>query len=146
MQEKLKVEDDATFSPVPLELVDYVWSSQIDAIERGMTKGIADWGTTEWLLGRIKDEFSLLWAVHRGEEIIGIVVTCVESNDLMKKLFVQLLAGENMHEWNWDYNLQVFRKYAEYVGADCIEAACRPGLARFLKNKGWSQKAIVMEF
>lgn len=145
MQERQKVEVEATMSPVPLEAVDYVWSSQIDMIEKAMTKGIADWGTTDWVLDRIKNELSLLWAIHRGEEIIGVIVTSVESNDLMTKMFVQLLAGENMHEWNWDVNQQVLRKYADYVGADCVEAACRPGLAKFLKNKGWSQKAIIME-
>lgn len=145
MQERQRVEADVIISPVPLEAVDYVWESQAHMVKRGMRMGVADWGTADWLLGRIKNELSLLWAVHRGEEVMGIIVTTVESNDLMKKLFVQLLAGKNMDEWNWEHNTQVFRKYVEYVGADCVEAACRPGMARFLKNKGWSQKAIIME-
>jgi hypothetical protein len=143
MQERLTVSDEIKVSSVPMDQVLYVWSSQIDMIERGMSRGQADWGSAEDLLDQVLRGSSQLWVVHRGEEVLAVVVFCVRSNEFMTKLFIQLLAGRDMPSWiNFQSMLQDF---AELIGADCIEASCRPGLAKFLKNHGWKQKAIIME-
>lgn len=143
MQEKQKVEDELKLSYVPPDQVAYVWGSQIDQIEKAMTKGQADWDTSFKLLKRIYDEESQLWAVHRGDEVLAVVVSAVKSNDQMTKMFIELMAGNGMADW---LPLQrVLQDFARHVGAECIEASCRPGVARALKEYGWSQKAIIME-
>ena len=144
-QERLKVGDEVKLSHVPLDEVPYVWQSQLDMIEKAMTKGQGDWATSGELLEDVYDQRSQLWALHRDEEILGVIVTTVRANQLMTKVFIQLLAGSSMSEWDWLENQETFLKFADYIGADCIEASCRSGLAKFLKHKGWSQKAVIME-
>lgn len=144
MQERQRVEVDLEVSSVPLESVPYVWSAQIDMIERGLEKGQADWATSTELLAQILKGESHLWVVHEGEEVVAVVVTEVRANRHMTKVFVQLIAGTRLDEWS-DQVITLLHDFMELIGADCIEASCRPGLAKFLKGKGWSQKAIIME-
>lgn len=108
-----------------------------------MTKGQADWGSTQELLDQILEEKSQLWAVHRGDEVLAVVVTCVTANENMTKMFIQLIAGAGMVDW-MQHQIKL-QEFADYIGVECIEASCRPGLAKFLKGFGWSQKAIIME-
>lgn len=131
-------------SSVPTESVPYVWESQIQMIERGMSKGQGDWGSSADMLARILRGDSHLWVVHQGDEVIAVVVTCARSNIHMTKLFVELVAGSRLDEWV-DQVITLLRDLMELIGADCIETSCRPGLAKLLKGKGWSQKAIIME-
>lgn len=130
-------------SSVPLPEVPYVWSSQIEMIERAMSKGQADWGTPQDILRRVLSGKSHLWVIHRGQEILGVVVFCVRANDLMTKMIIEVLAGQDLELWIDQQ--QILLDFAEIVGVDCIEASCRPGLAKFLKGHGWKQKAIIME-
>jgi hypothetical protein len=137
------VDEVTKLSYVPLDQVQYVWSSQLEMVEKAMAKGQADWGSAADLLSAILKEKSLLWAVHQGDDILAVVVTCVDANKHMRKMFVQLLAGDGME--HWIEHQQTLLEFADYAGVECIEASCRPGLAKFLKGHGWSQKAIIME-
>lgn len=144
MQEKLKVEDDLELSSVPAETVPYVWSSQIEMIERGISKGQGDWGSAEEMLDQILKQEARLLVVHRGDDIIAIVVVSARANKHMMKIFVQLTAGRDIKQWVDIVNEKLL-ELKDLMGANCIEASCRPGLAKFLKGKGWSQKATIME-
>lgn len=131
-------------SYVPDAQVSEVWYSQIDMIERAMTKGQADWATSEGMLESIRSGRSQLWAIHEGRHIVAIAVISVSSTKTMTKLFVRLLAGRRMPDWA-DMLVENLQRMKEMVGADCIEASCRPGLAKFLQKIGWSKKAVIVE-
>ena len=131
-------------SYVPPVLVAQVWASQIDLIERGMAKGQSDWESADDLLGDILARKSQLWAAHRDGDVIAIAVIAVRSKKGITKLFVQLIAGTDSPQWA-DLLQSNLLRMKDKIGADCIEASCRPGLAKYLKNVGWSQKAIIME-
>lgn len=131
-------------SDVPPELVDHVWIAQRKNIERGLRHGQGDATTSNEMLASIKQGRLQLWAVHRGGDIQAVVVISLIRKPTNTKLFVHLIAGEKLGEWS-DQVQGLLIDFRELLGASCIEASCRPGLAEYLSKKGWSKKAIVME-
>jgi hypothetical protein len=131
-------------SSVPQEMVIPVWQSQIDMIERGLSKGQGDWMSSSRLLERVLLGKSHLWAIHENQEVIALVIFAVRSNELMTKIIVELLAGQEMPLWSEKVQ-ELLLDFKDIIGADCIDASCRPGLAKYLSKSGWSKKAIIME-
>lgn len=113
-------------------------------IERGLGQGQGDATSPELMLAAIQAGTMSLWAVHEGDEIQAGIVLSVLENPKGKKLYVELLAGTGMDEWVGDLEKTVLEAKA-LTGAMCVEASCRKGLARYLKRRGWNQKAVVME-
>ena len=144
MGEPAVAEQDLQVSYVPMESLEYVWSSQLGMIEKAMTKGQGDWATSDEILGSILDGSSQLWTIHRGEDVKAVVVVGVKVKPLMTKLFVRMIAGTGLDEWA-GLLIENLKRFQEVVGADCIEASCRPGLAKYLQKIGWSQKAVIVE-
>lgn len=72
------------------------------------------------------------------------MVVSVKQYPTGRKLFVELLVGTDMEQWV-DQLERVLIECRDLVGAMCIEASCRIGLAKKLGKRGWSKKAIVME-
>ena len=131
-------------SYVPLDSVERVWQSQIEMIERAMSKGQGDWASSEEMLESLLEAKGQLWAIHRSGDVVAVVVISVSCNKHMTKLFVRLVAGSGISEWV-GMVVENLLRMKETVGADCIEASCRPGLAKYLRSIGWSQKAIIVE-
>jgi hypothetical protein len=79
---------------------------------------------------------------HLFEEAQGIVVTKF-SGFRDKRLLVFLLVGENLDEWKerMDARLMAF---ANENGCSCVEAYCRPGLQKSLKDLGWKLEQVVL--
>jgi hypothetical protein len=113
-------------------------------IERGLSKGQGDWMSSSRLLERVLLGKSHLWAIHENQEVIALVIFAVRSNELMTKIIVELLAGQEMPLWSEKVQ-ELLLDFKDIIGADCIDASCRPGLAKYLSKSGWSKKAIIME-
>ena len=131
-------------SSVTPEMLDHVWSSQIEMIERGLRHGQGNDVTSDDMLAGILLGRWLMWVIHRGTDIIAIVVLSVITTPRKKKLFVELIAGRDLPSWYVQLH-DLLIDFKEVIGADCIEASCRPGLAKYLSEMGWSKKATIME-
>lgn len=124
--------------------ISHVWDSQIDMIESALSHGQGDGTSSTAVFAGIVSGRNLLWAVHRGEDILAVVILSVQSTSKMKKLIVEMIAGREMSLWA-DEVQKLLIDFKDIIGAACVEASCRPGLARFLGKTGWSKKAIIME-
>lgn len=131
-------------SRVPPEAAAAVWSTQTKAISKAIRSGQGDSTTSEAMLADILRGRVTLWAAHRGEEILAVVVLSVTNHFTGKKVFVHLLAGQDMDEWAGDVQ-RLLLDCKELVGAMCIEASCRFGLGKRLRKLGWRKKAEIME-
>lgn len=129
------------------EQLDLVWNELEPQIIRGLTHGQGDECYPELMKAQILNERMQLWAIQDEEQRelrAGVVVSVRDSKT--RKVWVELLAGENIDEWASDLE-DTLRTFKERVGASTIEASCRLGLAKYLQSRGtgWKRKAIVME-
>ncbi len=85
-----------------------------------------------------------MWVSHEDGQIDSGIIISVTQNLNGQKVWVELLAGEDMDSWVDDMEGSL-KKFQDFIGAMCVEASCRPGLAKYLKRRGWKEKAIVME-
>lgn len=119
-----------------------VWAQLGDDISRGLRHGQGDEATPKQLMAQVLCGDDIMWVIHRGDEYVAcLVVSVLQSN--IRKVFVEMLAGSEMDKWAEQVE-NLLRDYRDLVGAECIEASCRKGLARYLGRRGWKQKAIVM--
>lgn len=131
-------------SAVPPHLVDDVFDKLAKQIAKGLSQGQGD-GTTEVEMRvGVKAGQMNMWAIHDDEELYAAVVLSVTQHSTGRKVFVELLAGTSMDDWIEEL-VKMLMDYRDLVGAMCIEASCRRGLAKYLKGMGWKTKAIIME-
>lgn len=131
-------------SQVPPHLVDDVFDKMAGPIKKGLSRGQGD-GTTEIEMRlAIKAGEMKMWAVHNDEQVSAAMVLSVTQHSTGRKMFVELLAGTGIDEWAADLEA-LLMDYQKLVGAMCIEASCRRGLAKYLGKRGWRTKAIIME-
>jgi hypothetical protein len=76
------------------------------------------------------------------EEGQGIAITKF-SGFRDKRLLVFLLVGENLEEWKERMDKKL-REFAKVNECSQIEAYCRPGLKKSLKDLGWRVEQLVM--
>lgn len=131
-------------SVVTPDVLDYVWQKILPQVRKGLSKGQGDGTTPEAMLYAIAKGEMQLWVAHRGDDILAGVVISVNRHVTGTKLFVQLAAGREMGSW-LPQIIAALKRYKNDIGAMCIEASCRPGMAKALREQGWSRKAIVME-
>jgi hypothetical protein len=53
------------------------------------------------------------------------------------------LVGERFEEWKERITARL-NAFAKASGCSCIEAYCRPGLQKSLKNLGWKTEQVVL--
>lgn len=112
--------------------------------ERGLRHGQGDGTSAAQMLASLYRGESQLWVVHDGPDVKAGVVVSVTEHLAGRKVFVDLLAGEGMAEWV-DMVERALCDYRDLVGAKCVEASCRKGLAKRLGSRGWKSKAVIME-
>lgn len=112
-------------------------------VEKGLSHGQGDETSVDHMKDAIKAGHMAMWVVHEGDDIKAALVLSLVETVNGRKVWVEMLAGENMDEWVRDLQdmLVMFR---DYVGGHCIEASCREGLAKYLKGLGWKRKAVIM--
>lgn len=131
-------------SSIPPEILDPLWPQIGPLLQRALDHGQGDATTIQEVCHGIRSGHMALWAVHEGETITAAIVLSYTPSVRRPKVFVELLAGDGMASWI-DELESLVRDYKDLLGADCIEASCRPGLAKILNGRGWKRKAIVME-
>lgn len=125
-------------------LVPQVLGAFARQVKKAFSVGQADAVTPQDMLAAIQDGREMLWAVHDGENVKGAVLVSVPTYSTGRKVWVSMIVGEDMPEWADDVE-SALTKYRDEVGAMCVEASCRPGLARYLTRRGWRTKAVIME-
>ena len=128
---------------VSKDMIPRVWSALAPEIEKAMSSGQGDECTPETIAASLGAGLSEMWAIHDQTRLMGCVVIAIEQSST-RKVWVDLLAGFEMDTWVGKLE-EVLKAYAEQVGASCVEASCRPGLARNLEKRGWRKKAVIME-
>lgn len=113
-------------------------------IEKALSTGQGDGTTASHMMARVMTGDLKMWVMVDGGEIIACVVLSVRKTDTMTKLFIELVAGRDSELWN-DALEQLVLDFKDLVGATCIEASCRLGLAKYLHKRGWRKKAVIME-
>lgn len=129
-------------SRVEPENVGLVWAELEPMILKGLSRGQGDECHPEVMKARIVAGDLQLWAVVEDDELTGACVLSVRDS-AVRKVWVELLAGKNMDSWA-DELEGLLKDFRDLLGASCVEASCRPGLAAYLKERGWKQKAIIM--
>lgn len=130
------------FVPLPNE-IGAIWYLVDEQIENAC-KYSSDTISADTLLVELMAKRAFLFLVIKDKEIVGSSVAEIANYPLRTVLLVDTLGGKNSDEW-LDILIEALEKFAESLEIDCIQAICRPGLSKILKNKNWSQKSIVME-
>jgi len=124
--------------------LDFVWREVAPMVERGLRHGAGDSTSPAELRAAIATGKMELWAVADGGDIVAIVVLRVVSRVKGVALLVSLVAGRDFDSWGQMIS-DLVADYAELIGAYTVEATARKGMAKWLAQMGWRQKAIVME-
>ena len=122
----------------------YVFDQLGRLIDKGLSHGQGDETTRADMLRDIQSRRLQLWAVENDQDVQAAIVVRVKNYVTGPKVFVELLVGTNSDDWA-DMVEQTLLKLKRLVGATCIEASCRVGLAAALAARGWSRKATIME-
>lgn len=131
-------------SQVAPEQLDLVWPHFLPLVKRGLRHGQGDSMAPCHILKGIQSGEMNLWIAHQGENLQAGLIYMVNQFPTKKVVFVVMLVGDRMEEWVEEMETMLIQ-YKESIGADCIEASCRKGLAKKLMERGWKQKAIIME-
>jgi len=115
-------------------------------IERGLRHGEGDTITAEFIrLSLLAGEMQA-WAIsEKGcDGILAVLVFRILCDERGRRLYVVMLAGVRMAEWVEEVE-QMLIDYKDIIGARCIRASCRVGLARILGKRGWTRQSVIME-
>lgn len=130
-------------SCVPIDQLPGVWSALQGPIEKALSKGQGDSTTPQLVYHELLEDRMQMWVIHDEDHYKACAIVSLFDGPT-RKLIVEVLAGHNLKQWAADLN-QVLADARDLLGAKCVEASCRPGLAEFLKGLGWKQKAVIME-
>lgn len=126
--------------------LDTYWEQIAPRLQRALNQGQGDGMPADELRPGFKSQTRQLWAIHDEDNITAVAVVSAEHlPGVGKKVIVELLEGERMGEWIEQLVFELCG-LMEMIGGFCIEASCRPGLAKYMKRLGWKQKAVIMEF
>lgn len=99
----------------------------------------ADDGTTlDEVRQQIVDGRSMLWVYAEDEHLMSAVLS-IENN----RLYAWLIGGAQIGLW-LDTLLEAMRRYAQESGMDGLSAVTRPGIARMLRQRGWTTHAEII--
>lgn len=131
-------------SYVTPEDFDYVWDKIKAMIRKGLRHGQGDSLTEDSLKKSIHRGDNLLLVAHDDDEVYAGIIVEITQYPNKKTVFVVLVAGKEIN--NWGSEVEAALKMLKYnANADTIEASCRSGMAKYLMNRSWKQKALIME-
>lgn len=88
---------------------------------------------------------ALLWVIHRDGDIVAHLITEIVFYPSKQVLMVTTTGGKEFHRWR-DEMMGMLIKYAEQLSITTIEAACRPGMTKWLEEIGWKKQRTIMGF
>jgi hypothetical protein len=83
-----------------------------------------------------------LWAAHDGS-IKAILVTEIASYHNLRAVRVLYIVGQEMDSW-FDMACETIGNWAKSQGCSVMEATGRMGWSRYLDNKGFTDKRMMM--
>lgn len=113
-------------------------------ILRGLAHGQGDGATEDSLKAELRSGDLNMWVAQDASGVVAGMIFRVIEYPAKKSVFIELVAGRGLNEW-FDKEFHLLEEFKDMIGADVIEASCRPGLARFLESRGWHRKAVIME-
>lgn len=146
MEQKRRFDTRLSFLQ-PSEVEDY-FEKVRGLIEEGITSITAKGHVVKYNADYIKhcamDGDMLIAYTESGDEVIMVAALEMKNYANYRSLFIRLIAGEGLAE-AYDEWFAMIRDFAEWVGADSIEAACVPGLARILRaNYGFVRECEIV--
>ena len=84
------------------------------------------------------------WAVAVDGELSGVVLLEINQYPRKKVLTVFGLAGHNLDAW-YPSGIGHVKQFATQVGAQAITGMVRPGLAKYLRKRGWEPRSAELE-
>lgn len=129
-------------SYVDKDAIDDIWPRLLPMIERGLSHGQGDSMHASEMLPDLMSGLSQLWVAHDGPTLYGGVVLSVQGTR-KKKVWIEMLAGRDLPSWIDDIQ-SALAEFSRIVGAEYLEASCRPGLAKKLARHGWREQAKIM--
>lgn len=127
---------------VPVEQVGHVWSALEPQIKKALSCGQGDGETLENYYAQLINGDMFMIVRHVGDDISCGAICSIQEHPNKKTLFIELLAGQDLKSWIDEAETSL-KEIKAKIGADTIEASCRFGLSKMLKN--WTPKAIIME-
>lgn len=121
-----------------------VWPALLPMVERGLRHGEGDTITADFIRQSVLAGEMHAWTVRNTEGIAAVLIFRVRVDAGGRSLFVVMLAGRDMPAWI-DELEEILMDYRDIVGARCIRASCRLGLAKKLAERGWTRKSVIME-
>lgn len=133
-----------TISEVPRAAISTAVNAVFRHIKKALRSGQGDATNMQEFMHALDTGRMSLWAVHDEGEIQAVAGLSVTQYATGRKVFVHVLAGSGMDEWG-DQMERALQDCRDVTGSMCVEASCRPGLAKYLKKRGWKTKAVIME-
>ncbi len=131
-------------SKVQPDQLELVWPYFLRWVERGLRHGQGDSLAPCDIYRSILSGAMDFWVSHEGEDLKGGMVLEMNQFPRKKVVFVVMLVGTEFESWV-DEMEKALLDYRDINGADSIEASCRRGLVKKLLNRGWTQKAVILE-
>lgn len=125
--------------------VDLVWPEVAPLAERGLRQIRDDALTADGIRSAIVEGRYLLWVVHQGEEVIGVLVLNILQRRSGLVLFVVMVAGREFQKWAPKAQ-SLLRDFMDLTGAVKIESHSRPGMEAWMRELGWRKRAVIMEY
>lgn len=113
-------------------------------LKRALRHGQGDGASIDDIIRSLADGESKMWVVRESFDILACMVWTVTEHKKGRKVLVEFLAGKDMDLWVGMLE-ELLQDYRDLVGAMCVEASCRKGLAKKLSERGWRSKAVIME-
>lgn len=127
-------------SLVTQESLPEVWHKLRPQILKALDSGMGSHYTEAHYYQSVFSGKMTMWAFHEAD-IVAIGIISVSEHPKDKSVFIELLAGSRLNDWIGLVE-PLLEEYARQVGATTIEASCRPGLIKRLKN--WRPVAVLM--
>ena len=143
-EERRTEQSSPEFRTVRSEHLGAVWPRVEPYIARALRHGQGDATTTEHVKAGLLLGNTRMWVALEDEEILGGIIWSARRVDTGQKLWIEFIFGRDLERW-LDELMELGRDMKEITGSFAIEASCRPGLVKILKQHGWRQKAVVME-
>ena len=113
-------------------------------LKRALRHGQGDGASIDDIIRSLAGGESKMWVVRENFDILACMVWTVTEHKKGRKVLVEFLAGKDMDLWVGMLE-ELLQDYRDLVGAMCVEASCRKGLAKKLSERGWRSKAVIME-
>lgn len=126
------------------DALEFVWPQIEPKVLKSLEHGAGDSLSIEKIKTAILSGDMELWAVHEDRDVSAGIILQALQRDKGIALYVVLVAGEGWTKSASQVN-QKLKEYAQEIGAYTVEATCRKGMARWLEELGWKEKAILME-